>query len=397
MRLSIVLPQLGQSVAEGAVVRWLKREGERVAKDESLVEISTDKVSSELPAPAAGVLARILVKENETVKVGTVLAELEAAASGEIPQSHIINHPSPAPSSSPSSSPPSSRFYSPAVRAKAKDLGLTEAALAAIAGTGAGGRVTVADVERFAGSCAPVPRPPSPAPRPPSLVPRPPSLGAQSVPLDPVCRAMAAVMTRSAQIPQVTTVAEADLTAVVAHRERTKSEFEKAHGCKLTWLAYVAEAAVKALVEFPHLNASFEGETVLLHSAVHLGIAVATEQGLIVPVIRDAQALDRAGLAKAAHDLAERARTKRLAPAEVQGGTFTITNPGVFGNLFGTPMLNPPQAAILGMGALQKRPAVRDGAVVARDMMYLSLTYDHRLIDGMRAGRFLQRVVALLE
>jgi len=438
----VKMPHMGESVAEGTIAKWLKAEGEAVAKDEPLVEVTSDKVDYEIPAPAAGRVARILVREGQTVAVGAELAVIEeterAAAGPPAPEPEaVLAEPSaevaapraaPAGLVAPAPLPLSTvrrgeRKITPVVARLAEQHGLD---LDQLEGTGIGGRVTKRDVlahleggrppavaearpvEREArpSPAAPI-RPAEPVPaarpseRPPARAPAreaPADEPVEAVPLTGMRRAIAEHMAESVRTAaHVTTVAEVDLTRLVAFRERHKKEFEEQEGFSLTYLPFIVRATVTALKEYPGLNASLEGDRLLLKKYYHIGIAVALDWGLIVPVIRHADRLDIRGLARAIHDLAERARTRQLAAEETRGGTFSITNPGVYGAVLSTPIIHQPQAAILGVEAIRKTPAVRDEQIVIRSLMYLCLSYDHRIVDGATAVQFLQAIRRRLE
>lgn len=438
MPTQVIMPQLGESVVEGTVTKWLKKPGEAVQEFEPLVEINTDKVDTEIPAPATGVVLQVLVPEGQTVRAGTLLAVLgeegEAVGAGEEPA--VSARASRPPASSPQ--PPA-----PGVTAKvgrSAELGFISPVVAKLAaehqvdlnqvpGTGAGARITKKDVLAYVesrgaqgGAGAPSAVAPWEEPasgelfRPteevfgvkarPEARPAGPAPGTV-VPLDAVRKQIAAHMVRSKTVsPHVTTVMEADLSRAVAHRAGNKEIFAR-DGVNLTFSAYFAAAAVEALKAVPVVNSSWSEQGIVLHKPVHLGIAVSLgERGLIVPVIRDADRLSLLALARALNDLAERARGRKLKPDEVQGGTFTVTNHGTSGSLFATPIINQPQCGILGVGAIQKRVVVVESpspggvaadALAIRPMVYLSLTFDHRILDGTIADEFLGRVVKRLE
>ena len=374
----VTMPQMGVSVAEGTILKWHKRPGDRVEVDEVVCEISTDKIDTEVPSPAAGRFARILVAEDQTVAVGTVLAEIETAdvqsGNGEPDRSHVI---------------------SPVVRRIADEHGID---LSEVHGTGIGGRIRKKDVVARVEQKEPVLHSESP------YRPEPTANGQvaeRREPLSPMRRQIAEHMVRSRQTAaHCTTVAEVDMTRVVARRQKLKDSFS-ARGVPLTVLAFVARATVAALREQPVLNASFDGDELVHHDDVNLGIAVALEDGLIVPVIHQAQRSSLEGLAAAIDELAARARTKRLGAGDVQAGTFTITNPGRFGTVLATPIINQPQVAILDLEAIVKRPVVIEGpdgdSIAIRHMAHLCLSFDHRALDGAEAARFLGRVKQLLE
>lgn len=421
------MPQLGESVTEGTIGRWLKRPGETVAKYEPLLEVITDKVDTEVPAPEAGTLLEILVGEGETVRVGTVIARIGAPeeAAGAVQPAAPGEQPAPVAAPVPTASPPvvapsatdgaaRSGFISPVVARLVAEHGLD---LARIPGTGQGGRVTKQDVLRYlearqaeapAAPAPPAVAPPpvapqviAPPPAPPPVAAPPLPEDAELVPLTPMRRSIAEHMERSVRTaPHVTTVMEADLSRVVAHREANRAAFER-QGVRLTFTPYFVQAAVAGLRQVPVMNGRFTDAGIVLNRRIHIGVAVALDEGLLVPVIRDADEKNLLGLARIVNDLAERARTRRLTPDETQGGTFTITNHGVSGSLFATPIINQPQAAILGVGAIVKRPVVvtQHGmdAIAIKPMCYLSLTFDHRVADGATADAFLAAVKAALE
>ncbi len=438
----VVMPKMGESVMEGTVISWSKQVGEAVDLDETLLEIGTDKVDSEIPSPASGVLVEILVAEGMTVEVGTVLCRIAAertvpsmtstpvserpvAAGGsgttapETPSAPAVSAPAPEVVEAVGRRGSDGRFYSPLVRAIAQEEKVSAAELAALPGSGKEGRVTKRDLlsyleKRQATSPAEAPvaarafpesevrpaAPTAPASRPS------PAGGArvEIVEMDRMRQIIAEHMVRSKTTSaHVTSFAEADVTGLVTLRESAKDGFLRREGVKLTYTPFFVRAAVDALRTHPYLNASIEGTRILLKKDFHVGIAVAVgDRGLVVPVIRDAGGKNLVGMARAAADLAERARNKQLQPDDLQGGTFTVTNVGSLGTIIGTPIINQPQVAILAVGTIKKRPVVledpRLGDVIAiRHMMYLSLTYDHRLIDGAMASSFIQNVVHSLE
>jgi pyruvate dehydrogenase E2 component (dihydrolipoamide acetyltransferase) len=413
----VVMPQMGESIAEGTIVRWIKKVGDPIDKDEPLFEISTDKVDAEIPAPGAGVLLEIRVKEGETVPVNSVVALIgaagEVAAAGpqvlgssgpQVPApaaSSVTSAPSSPAVSSASSSPAASPATlddlrrvrsSPLVRKIAKEHGID---IAQLNGTGISGRVTKDDINAFiasgrktsgapaAGSGARAPM----APPPPAFQP------GESVRIEKMGvmrKKIAEHMVMSIHTsPHVYSAYEVDFSRIDQLRLKKKAEYEAA-GAKLTYTAFIAKATVDTIRQFPFSNASIDGENIVYKRDINLGIAVALETGLIVPVIKQADERNLLGISRAIQDLAVRARSKKLQPEEVQGGTFTITNPGIFGALFGLPIISQPQVAILGVGSVDKRVVVVDDMIAIRPMCYLTLGYDHRLIDGADAGRFLQ-------
>ncbi|GAB4237853.1 MAG: hypothetical protein Kow00109_11990 [Acidobacteriota bacterium] len=411
MAMEVKMPPLGESVTEGIVARWLKQVGDEVEKDEALVEITTDKVDTEIPAPESGTLVEILVPEGETVPVGGVLARLEPKGAERTPEAETApaatatEKPRSGAESLPAAAPAAKETFteqplSPVARTLAREHGLTDEDLAAVKGSGRGGRITKEDILQFLAARKTAPAAAA-AEAPPSATPPPPAVkeGTRRVPMTPVRKMIAEHMVRSKRTsPHTYTVAEVDMTRIVQFRETVKKRFQETHGFSLTYTHFILHAVVTALQAHPLLNCSVDGDEIVLHDYVHLGVAVALDNGLIVPVIKHAEEKNLLGLARSAHELAAKAQAKKLSPDDVQGGTFTVTNPGVFGNIFGLPIINQPQVAILGVGAIKKRPVVVEGdAIAVRSMMYLSLSYDHRVIDGAEAARFLQRVRNLLE
>jgi len=419
----VVMPQMGESIVEGTLTKWLKQPGERVEKDEPLFEISTDKVDTEIPAPAAGVLAEVLVQEGQTVAINTVVGRIDESGSAAIaaPAAAVEAPASPPAPEEPAAPAPAvepeaaAGPVSPLVRRMAREHNID---LRKVKGTGAGGRITKQDVEAYLASQAsqpapaPAPSAPPPAPEPPRAEPvrlpgpaaAPPSpayAASGRVRVEPMSimrQKIAEHMVRSKQTSaHVTTVHKVDMTRVASVRERHKAEFQARYGISLTYLSFITRAAAEALRAFPIMNASVEGTNIVYHEDINIGIAVALDQGLIVPVIRDADELNVVGLQKAIADLASRARSRQLKPDEVHGGTFSITNFGSFGSLFGTPVINQPQVAILGGGTVEKTPVVIDDMIAIRSICHLGLTFDHRLIDGATGDQFLNKVQAVLE
>jgi len=423
----VVMPQMGVSVSEGTIIRWLKAEGDPVRADEALLEISTDKVDTEVPCPADGVLGEFLVHEGETVPVGTVLATIlppgaqapspEPAVPELEPVAAVV--PAPLPAEAPVAPAPVAEepaedgrtegraFVSPVVARIAGEHGVD---VSRVPGTGRGGRVTKTDIlafldarsgrgeEELPPQAAPLP-PPAAAPAAPAVA------GEVLEPLTVMRRAIAEHMIRSVQTSaHVTAVFEIDMSRVVSIREKLKREFDERHGVRLTYLSFIARALCDALAKWPWLNAEIRGDRVVTKSFVNLGIAVALEdgKGLIVPVIRNAEEKNLLGIARSIADLAERARSKKLLPDDVQGGTFTITNPGGFGAIAGTPIINQPQVAILDVEAIVKRPVVitdehGGDAIAIRPIMNLCLSFDHRLVDGAYAAPFMRDLKINLE
>jgi 2-oxoglutarate dehydrogenase E2 component (dihydrolipoamide succinyltransferase) len=418
MATNIVMPKLGESVTEGTIGKWLKQKGDSVAMYEPIVEVITDKVNSEIPAPAAGVLLEVFAPEGATVNVGTLIAMIgQVGETVEVSKSqptHSITAPKPAVVQATTRladqatirpSDQATVRLSPVVARLAAEHNVD---VTQIKGTGEGGRVTKKDIEAFIAQRAATPAP-TPAPQPiiqpipqPTIQPtiQPTSAGMadeELVPLTPMRKAIAEHMVRSAHTsPHVTTVFEVDMSKVVAHRNARKEEFAK-QGADLTYTAYFAEVVARVLREQPRVNSSFKEQGIVLKKAINLGIAVALDDGLIVPVLKNADELNLLGLARGINDLSKRAREKRLKPDEVQGGTFTITNLGGSGALFGTPIINQPQVAIMGVGSIAKRAVVIDDAIAIRPMVYLSLSFDHRVLDGADGDRFLGAVKKYLE
>ena len=433
-RVEIIMPQMGESITEGTVVEWHKKLGERIEQDETLLEIGTDKVDTDVPSPAAGVVAEILVEEGETVGVGTLLAviadENEEAPRApepvkEAPEPVSQPTPPPTPPAPVVSDPPeppsdhlteasafapkgaaapkqgaSDSFFSPLVRSIAEQEGLSISELQSIAGSGRDGRVTKKDVLDYVagrsedGSGFPEPQPVEPAEGPEVRV----------VKMDRTRQIIAEHMVRSkATSPHVTSFAEADMTNLASFIQREKEAFLKREGAKLTYTPFFVHAAIEALREHPVLNASVNEDEIVLRDDFHINIAVAVgKTGLVAPVIRNAGRQSFADLARSVADISDRARNKRLHPDDLQGGTFTITNIGPIGGLKGTPIINQPQVAILAVGRIQKRPVViedpRLGDVIAvRQMAWLSLSYDHRIIDGAMGSSFLTSFVRIVE
>jgi len=410
MATKVIMPQMGESIAEGTVVKWLKKVGERVERDEPLFEISTDKVDAEIPSPASGVLTQILVKENETVGVNTVVAWIDGEGAGEAISSAAAAQATTAPPPAaaeprapaevePAPAAGSKIRSSPLVRRIAHEHNVD---LSQVKGTGLGGRISKKDILAYlsqAPAAAPaVPRPPAPAPAAPATPLIDFTGPTHVVPMTPMRRQIAEHMALSKRTSaHVSTVFEVETTRIVDLMARSGEEFERRHGLKLTYTPFFVRAAVEAIKQFPIVNSSVEGTNIVYRRGVNIGLAVALETGLIVPVIKRADEKSFLGIARAVKDLAERARTKHLSVDDVQEGTFTITNPGVFGSLFGTPIINQPQVAILGVGAIEKRPVVRNDAIAIRSMAYLVLTFDHRIIDGAVADQFMGRLKSVLE
>jgi pyruvate dehydrogenase E2 component (dihydrolipoyllysine-residue acetyltransferase) len=425
---NVVMPQMGESIAEGTIVRWIKKVGDAVDRDEPLFEISTDKVDAEIPAPAAGVLTAIKVKEGETVPVNSVVAVIGTASdakeavsepaeppalnAGGVPeaaagQPEIASNSRPTGDESLSEDGDESledageeiskedlrrQRSSPLVRRIAKEHDVD---IKLIKGTGISGRVTKQDILGFIKSGGA--RPAGAPRRGPAAPAFAPGENVKVVPMSVMRRKIAEHMVLSVQTsPHVYSIYEVNFGRIAALREKRKGEYEAA-GARLTYTAFIAKVIVDALRQFPMVNASIDGDNIVYKKDINLGIAVALDNGLLVPVIRNADEKNLLGLSRAINDLAERARSKKLSPEEVQHGTFTITNPGIFGALYGLPLINQPQVAILGVGAIEKRPVVINDAIGIRPMCHLTLGHDHRLIDGAEAGRFLTFVKERLE
>jgi len=419
------MPQMGESIAEGTIVRWIKKVGDKVDRDEPLFEISTDKVDAEIPAPAAGVLAEIRAREGETVPVNSVVAIIGAAGEVKAAPAPAAAPPAPAPAverealaerpataAHPAAAEPPAKAErpedairqrsSPLVRKIAKEHNVD---IAQIAGSGIAGRVTKDDILGFLSGQRPegkgqpaAPAFAAPASAGPTHAPAPARQTGDAVEKMSVMRKRIAehMIASRRTSAHVHSVFEVNFSRVDKIRQARKGEFEQA-GAKLTYLSFIIKATVDALRQMPVINASIDGDSVVYHKDVNLGIAVALDWGLIVPVVKNADEKNLLGLSRAVADLAARARAKQLKPDEVQGGTFTITNPGVFGALLGTPIINQPQVAILGIGAVEKRAVVIDDAIAIRPMAYLTLGYDHRLIDGAVADQFMSIVKRTLE
>jgi 2-oxoglutarate dehydrogenase E2 component (dihydrolipoamide succinyltransferase) len=399
----IRVPTLGESVTEATVGKWFKQPGEAVAVDEPLVELETDKVTLEVPAPAAGVLSDIAVKAGDTVAVGALLGSITdgvgaaAAKPTAAPAAKPAEAPKPAPTPAPAAVKPADMPLPPSVRKIAAESGIEPST---VAGTGVRGQVTKGDMLAAIERAAAVPTPvPTPAP----VQMRAPS------PADDAAREERVHMTRLRQTiarrlkdaqntaAMLTTFNEVDMSAVMAMRNHYKDMFEKKHGVKLGFMGFFVKACIQALKEIPAVNAEIDGTDIVYKNYYHIGVAVGTERGLVVPVVRDADQMSLAGIEKTIADFGRRARDGALKIEEMQGGTFTISNGGIYGSLMSTPILNAPQSGILGMHKIQERPVVVGGKIEARPMMYLALSYDHRIVDGREAVTFLVRVKDVLE
>ncbi len=418
MQIEVMMPKMGESITEGKIVKWHKNAGEKVERDEVLLEISTDKVDTEIPSAASGVVSRIVVQEQETVSVGSVIAYIETDASAaaavvtnavteniEVPAAATVARVESLPAvEKVSHGGNGDRFYSPLVKSMAKAEGISDDELTSVSGTGAGGRVTKDDLKKFienrgaqgTGTRIPVHKPsPAPVGQRQSYD----SKKDQVVPMDNMRQRIMDHMVASRDISvHVAAITEVDMTKIASYIAGHGSEFEKREGFKLTFMPFVADSCVRALKDFPLVNSSIDGNNIIRHNYVNLGIAVAIETaGLLVPVVKGADEKNVTGLARSIRDLAQRARTKRLTGEDVLGSTFSITNYGVFGNLMGTPIINQPNVAILGVGAVKKRPVVINDAIAIRQMGFMTLSFDHRLIDGALGGQFLERIVYYLE
>jgi 2-oxoglutarate dehydrogenase E2 component (dihydrolipoamide succinyltransferase) len=438
-RIEVKMPKMGESVMEGTVIEWAKSVGDTIEEDETLLEISTDKVDTEVPSPQAGTLAEILVNEGDTVEVGQTIAIITTGAAPAVAQQQKAEPKKEEPAQKPSTQPadtngaPSGglepqrigsdgRFYSPLVRSIAKEEGISQQELENIEGSGQGGRVAKKDImnyldDRKSGkvkqpAVQPKQQPAATAKKGEissgQLAVKSPSEDVEVIKMDRMRKMIAEHMVRSKQTSaHVTTFSEVDVTNLVRWREANKAEFKERSGMKLTFTPLFIEQIIQAIREFPLINSSvdMEKEEILLKRDINFGLAVALGQGgeggLIVPVIKQAQDKNLVGLAKSVNGLAQKARTKNLSPDDLVGGTITLTNYGSVGNLMGTPIINQPQVAIIGTGAIEKRPVVREtpeGDVIAiRHMMYLSMSYDHRIVDGAHGGAFLNRVKQLLQ
>ena len=407
----IKMPQLGESVTEGTVDKWLKHEGDFVKRDEPLVEVVTDKVNAEIPSPFEGKLVKIAVSEGETVRVGAVIAQIETGAAtpapskekeAAVPHTEVPPEPSGGKAPTPAASPETSsadggerQRLSPAVRKLASEHGVDPAS---IHGSGMGGRVTRDDILAAVGSGQPVEAAQAPA-KPAAPAPaRPDGKREELVKLSVMRKSIADHMVRSlATAPHAWTLQEVDLTGLVRYREAEKDSFKARHGTTLTYLPFVAQIVSEALQEFSWLNSTWSDEGVILKHYVNLGIAVSIPDGLIVPVVKDADKLGFTDLVRTINDLVERARNKQLKPEDVQGGTFTLNNTGATGSIASQPIINQPQAAILTTESIVKRTVVIEDAIAIRHIMNMCLSFDHRIVDGMMAGQFLGAIKKRLE
>jgi 2-oxoglutarate dehydrogenase E2 component (dihydrolipoamide succinyltransferase) len=422
-RVELVMPKMGESIMEATILKWRKNPGDRIELDEPVLDIATDKVDSEVPSPVAGTLVEILFAENEVVAINKTIAIIETAATDAPPAASpalatttvsatTTNVPFvPASSSAPISS-TEGRFYSPLVRTIAKEEGIAQSELDNIAGSGQEGRVTKKDVLAYLANRTSSPaaiQPVAPAPTAPSTpaVPVAPAISisgnVEIMEMDRMRKLISDHMVMSKHVsPHVTSFVEVDVTNIVNWRNRIKDDFKKKHGENITFTPIFIQAVARAIRELPMINVSVDGTRIIVKKDINIGMAAALPSGnLIVPVIKNADYLNLMGLTKAVNDLANRARKNQLKPDEVQGGTFTLTNVGTFGNVMGTPIINQPQVAIMATGAIKKKPAVLEtehGDVIAiRQMMFLSMSYDHRVVDGMLGGTFIRKVADFLE
>lgn len=471
MKIDMVMPKLGESIAEATVIKWLKQPGDKVEEDDVVLEISTDKIDSEIPSPGTGYLSKIIAQEGETVEVGTVIAEIvteqselgggdgeaslltdeqsaggsdeteeavESAAEEIVEESEVVVEKEAVTTSATGTQDESDgRFYSPLVRSIARKEGVSVAELDKITGTGAGGRVTKTDLLGYieSGSSAGVEaveeveeiqeevlaapaaakedepveieKPVETTPKPvdeivvskkePAAAKMDTSADDEVIPMDRMRKAIAEHMLNSVKTsPHVFIISEVDMKSIVDFREDVKNAFLKRENFKLTYTPFIVRAVARALKEFPYLNASVDGDNIILKKSINVGIAVALKKGLIVPVVKNADDLDLLQTARVVNDLSTKARTKKLMPDDVQGGTFSVTNMGVFGSLAGFPIINQPQVGILGVGAIKKQAIVIDDAITIRPVMLLTIGFDHRIVDGADGAKYLERVSKIL-
>jgi 2-oxoglutarate dehydrogenase E2 component (dihydrolipoamide succinyltransferase) len=433
--IELLMPKMGESVAEATITKWLKAEGDKVEAEEPVIEIATDKVDSEIPAPEDGVIKKILFKEDDVVKVGQAIAIIEIEGEGSsngsasAPAASTETQSEKAAPAAVAAAPASSetaasssekitknsesgKFFSPLVRSIAEKEGISGEELESIEGTGLNQRITKDDLlNHLENRGSKQAQPAAQAQAAPSAAPQPPkqgqvismSDGDEVIQMDRMRKMIAEHMTRSKHTSaHVTSFVEADVTNMVMWRNKVKKEFQAREGEKITYTPIIMEAVAKAIKEMPMVNVSVDGDTIIKRKHINLGMATALPSGnLIVPVIKDADQKNLIGLSKTVNDLANRARTNKLSPEEIQGGTFTVTNVGTFGNVMGTPIINQPQVAIMAVGAIKKKPAVIEtpfgDTIGVRHMMFLSLSYDHRVVDGSLGGSFVQRVGQILE
>lgn len=443
-QVELIMPKMGESIMEATILNWVKKEGDQVEMDETILEIATDKVDSEVPSPVAGTISKIMFQVDDVVEIGKVIAIIETEGESTVPQaspsvadttpSSVLasvngestksaDAPAPAPQAEPATASASAnsgdRFYSPLVRNIAKEEGIRQAELDALPGSGKEGRVTKKDMLAYleqrssAPAAAPAPAAPSATARPAApaidqpisspMVDASGSGNVEIIEMDRMRRLIADHMVSSKHTsPHVTSFVEADVTNIVNWREKNKHAFQQKFGEKITFTPLFIEAIVRAIHDYPMINISVDGKNIIRKKNINIGMAAALPSGnLIVPVIKNADHLSLIGLTKAVNDLAGRARENKLKPEEIQDGTFTVTNVGTFGNVMGTPIINQPQVAVMAVGAIRKRPAVVEtefGDLIAvRHMMFLSMSYDHRVVDGMLGGSFLRRVGDYLE
>ena len=402
MSIEVKVPTLGESVSEATVGQWLKQPGEAVALDEPIVSLETDKVAVEVPAPAAGILGDLIVKEGDTVSVGALLALIEAAGTAPAPQPVAA---APAPVAVPAAAPApavakvavegDAAALSPAVRRAVLEYGIDPAT---VKGTGAGGRLTKEDVLAAAQAKAATPATAPTQLSAPATVAAAPGRNEERVKMTRLRQTIAKRL-KSAQetAALLTTINDVDMSAVMAARDKFKDAFEKKHGIKLGFMSFFAKASVLALKDIPSVNARIEGDEIVYHDYVDISIAVSAPNGLVVPVVRDCDKLSFAGIEQAIAGYGKKARDGTLTMDDMKGGTFTISNGGVFGGLISTPIINPPQSAVLGLHRIEDRPVVRNGQIVIRPMMYIALSYDHRLIDGREAVTALKTIKEAIE
>ncbi len=427
MAVELAVPEVGESITEVQIGQWLKQEGEQVQVDQGVVEIESDKATLEVPAPVTGVISRVLKKAGETAKVGEVIAYLEETTAAAVPSEEKATPqaappPPPEPEAQASEAAPDSEgaqapaqeepFVMPAARRALEQAGLEPSD---VKGTGPGGRLLKEDVLRHlegtaaerSATSAPAAPPESPTtpppPPPPPAAPVTPSAPAgtrmeEEVPMSPLRATIARRLVEAQQTAALlTTFNEADMSAVIALRNRLRESFEKKYGVKLGFMSFFVKAAVDALKQFPAVNAEIRGETIVYRNYYDIGIAVGGGKGLVVPILRNAELMSFAEIEQAIADFAARAKENRIGLEELKGGTFSISNGGIYGSLLSTPIVNPPQSGILGLHAIQDRPVAVDGQVVIRPMMYLALTYDHRIVDGREAVSFLRRIKECIE
>jgi pyruvate dehydrogenase E2 component (dihydrolipoamide acetyltransferase) len=398
-QIEVVMPQMGESIAEGTIVKWHKKPGEQVTKDETLLEITTDKVDSEISAPASGVLTRIMAEENTTVPVRTAIAVIDTE---QAPGAAAAPQPVREPSAPQAQTAPTAAREAPAAPAAPTPKPAPTPTAPPVQAPQAQAPPPLEPRQTMPQAASPVP--PATSPAAPvtadtaELRKKYPTPLYDVVPMTNLQQKMAAHMVKSVSTsPHVAAHHEADLTSIVAHRAENLSAFEAKEGFRLTYTPYIIEAVIKAIQKYPLVNSSVEGTTIIRKNFINLGVAVASETGLIVPVIRHAEEKNFLGLARAVNDLVQRTRAKKLAPDDVQGGTFTITNYGIFGTMIGTPIINQPQVAILGTGAIKPRVSVVNNSMAIRSIAYFTLSFDHRIIDGELGGRFLEEVIGHLQ